>query len=100
MSTTTTVKYLGGSASVYVVDAAAEVDRGGTLDVAADVAGQEPGPWIPRTVDTPEHWPSRLADDGSTVEVRDPGSGLLAQTDLWARVTPAPARTTTTKTGA
>ena len=46
---TVAVKYLGGSDEVYVVDASAAVKRGGTLDVAADVAGQEPGPWAPRT---------------------------------------------------
>ena len=92
---TVAVKYLGGSDEVYVVDAAAAVKRGGTLDVAADVAGQEPGPWAPRTPDTPAHWPTRLGEDGSTIEAHDPGSGLLAQTDTWAR---AAARRSSTPT--
>jgi hypothetical protein len=54
------VRYLGGSLEVFIPDAGASVARGGTVEVPDDVAGHEPS-----------------GDD--------PGVGLLAQVDVWAR---------------
>jgi hypothetical protein len=92
------VRYLGGSTEVYIAAAGLTATRGGTVQVPADVAGHEPGPWRPRAPEDPQEWPTRLAADGSTVQTHDPGAGLLAQSEVWARAegaTKRPASTTT-----
>ena len=85
MSETVAVQYLGGADEVHIPQAGASVQRGGTIEVPADLAGRVPGDWHARTDDDPAHWPIRLGADGSTVETHDPGEGLLAQVDLWAK---------------
>lgn len=62
------------------------VERGAPTALPADVAGFAPGPWetlpdgaIP-DLDDGRSW--RVGDDGAW-QVRAPGSGLLAQVDVW-----------------
>jgi hypothetical protein len=75
-------------------------EPGVAVALPADVAGVEPGPWealpdgaVP-DLDDGRSW--RLVD-GGTWQVRAPGSGLLAQADVWRRAdvpTAAPAKKT------
>lgn len=95
MSESVAVEYLGGSDEVHIVAAGVTVQRGGTVDVPAEVAGREPGEWHPFGEADPEHWPAKLAEDGSMILTHDPGEGLLAQVDTWRRAAPVKGRKTT-----
>lgn len=92
------VQYLGGSAEVYIPAAGLLAHRGvngqpgDPLEVSEQVAGREPGDWHrPERNEAggvveqvPEHW-HRAVDAAGEAIVQDPGSGLLAQPDVWAR---------------
>lgn len=88
--TSVAVQYDEGSSGLYLPDLGIEVQRGVPVEVPVEVAGHAPGEWRARVDGDPEHWPTRIGEDGSTVETHDPGSGLLAQVGLW-RLADAPA---------
>ena len=102
------VTYLGGSTEVYIPHAGRTCRRGESVEVEDHVAGTEPGDWhVPAADETvPDGWHRRVNDLGD-LEVQDPGSGLLAQTDTWSRARrpaptftpPAPAGAVTTQEG-
>ena len=85
-----TVQYVGPFDAVTIPTIGATVERGATVDVSDTVAGWVAGDWRPRTEDDPAEWPNLadgdgspvLTDDGSVI-TRDPGGGLLAQSDNW-----------------
>lgn len=85
---TVAVQYLGGSSEVYVPAAGVTATRGEdgkpgpAVEVPAGLAGREPF-WRAQVDGDPDHLQTRAS--GEFVEVLDPGTGLLAQTDLWQR---------------
>lgn len=86
---TVSIVYIGHADEVLVPALDAMVKNGTPVDVPADLAGTEPGDWRPASPDDPEGWLWRTAEDG-TLEVHDPGRGLLAQVDNWQRAGAAP----------
>lgn len=86
------VMHIGGSAEVYLPLEGITAVRAVPLEVPDEVAGRKPGPWRPARADemvtgggwTPAGWPLHRDEDGTWL-TRDPGTGLLAQEDLWAR---------------
>lgn len=108
---TVTVRFLGPEPETFIPDIGAEVVRGEPFRCSAAVAGREPGEWETRRSPV-DGWPATRGEDdadGPTWLVRDPGAGLLAQTDRFERVqeaastparpaaaAPAPASATTT----
>lgn len=68
------------SGGAFVVEA----HRGVPVDVPDHIAGRGPGPWVPAgplLMDDGRQW--RPAVEAGQWEARDPGSGLLAQEDVW-----------------
>lgn len=82
------VEYRGGALEEYVPSAGITFARGEIVDVPDDVAGREPGGWhpLPADTDVPDGWHTYRNDAGITM-VQDPGDGLLAQSDKFARIT-------------
>lgn len=83
------VQYDNGPDELYIVRASVLAVRGEPVDVPDDVAGSEPGEWAALDTGRGPTW-----DDGKSYrqtetgwETRDPGSGLLAQDDVWHRAT-------------
>lgn len=87
MSATVPIRYVGPCSHISIPSVGVEgIERGATVEAGPSLAGQPPGPWQPHQ--------GAPADDGRQYrptadgwEVRDPGSGLLAQEDTWQPVT-------------
>jgi len=62
------------------------VRAGQVIDVPAEIAGAGPHWRAPRDGDDLQFMETRLSEDGQTRSVHDLGHGLLAQTDVWAKV--------------
>jgi hypothetical protein len=81
------VRYIGPFDEVTVPALGTVLKRDQSIEVSGEIAGHPRGDWHPRTdLDDPD-WPTRPGADGSTMEVQDPGQGLLAQIDLWQPIT-------------
>lgn len=73
--------YVGHGTVVLVPALDAYVTKGVAVPAPADVAGQPPGPWRDRVEGDPQEWP--IESIGGVERTYDPGSGLLAQPDVW-----------------
>lgn len=79
------IQYDEGPDGLAIVPAGIVAERGVPVQVPDDVAGRAPGAWeqLPASARPDFDDGRQYAWDGTSWSVRDPGAGLLAQSDVW-----------------